>query len=73
MFSFYWEFLRDLARSQDVSGVTATISEIHRTIDVENLLHDGLPGPKPRWRRHIGLGEEAAPRQRKASRQRKRA
>jgi hypothetical protein len=26
-------------------GVTATISEIHRVVDVENLLHDSLPGP----------------------------
>jgi DNA transformation protein len=35
--------LSDLARSPDTADVTATISEIHGAVDVENLLHDSLP------------------------------
>jgi hypothetical protein len=41
MFSFDGS---DLARSPDGADVTATISEIHGAVDVENLLHDSLPG-----------------------------
>jgi hypothetical protein len=42
MFSFDGS---DLAGSPDSADVTATISEIHGAVDVENLLHDSLPAP----------------------------
>jgi len=40
-----------------LSGVTSTISEIHRPVDVENLLHDSLPDAANKRRNGLNQAE----------------